>query len=47
MYKVPLVAQPNLEDVGFKVDMQLMDWAPLLQKRNDRPIGTFSSHPAR
>jgi peptide/nickel transport system substrate-binding protein len=35
MYKVALVAQPNMEEAGFKVDMQLMDWATLLQKRND------------
>jgi peptide/nickel transport system substrate-binding protein len=35
MYKIALVAQPNLEDAGFKVDMQLMDWATLLQKRNN------------
>jgi peptide/nickel transport system substrate-binding protein len=35
MYKVAQVAQPNLEDAGFKVDMQVMDWATLLQKRAD------------
>jgi peptide/nickel transport system substrate-binding protein len=35
MYKVALVAQPNLEDAGFKVDMQILDWATLLQKRAD------------
>ncbi len=35
MYKIALVAQPNLEDAGFKVDLQIMDWATLLQKRAD------------
>jgi peptide/nickel transport system substrate-binding protein len=35
LYKVALVAQPGLEDVGFKVDMQLIDRATLLQNRND------------
>ncbi|HEX3349882.1 MAG TPA: ABC transporter substrate-binding protein [Acetobacteraceae bacterium] len=35
MYKIAMVAQPNLEDAGFKVDVQVMDWATLLQKRTD------------
>jgi peptide/nickel transport system substrate-binding protein len=35
MYKVAQVAQPNLEEAGFKVDLQVMDWATLLQKRAD------------
>jgi peptide/nickel transport system substrate-binding protein len=35
MYKIAQVAQPNLEDAGFKVDLQVMDWATLLQKRAD------------
>ena len=35
MYKVSLVAQPSLEEAGFKVDLQIMDWATLLQKRTD------------
>ena len=33
MFKIGQVAQANLEDVGFKVDVQVMDWATLLQKR--------------
>jgi len=33
MYKIGQVAQAQLEEVGFKVDVQVMDWATLLQKR--------------
>src|SRR5262249_4760624 len=35
MYKVAQVGQANLEDAGFKVDLQVLDWATLLQKRAD------------
>ncbi len=35
MFKIGQVAQANLEDAGFKVDLQVMDWATLLQKRQD------------
>jgi peptide/nickel transport system substrate-binding protein len=35
MYKTVQVAQANLEDAGFAVDVQVMDWATLLQKRQD------------
>ena len=31
MYKMGQVAQANIEEVGFKVDLQMMDWATLLQ----------------
>ncbi|MBV9734951.1 MAG: ABC transporter substrate-binding protein [Acidisphaera sp.] len=35
MYKAAQVAGANLQDAGFTVDVQVMDWATLLQKRND------------
>jgi peptide/nickel transport system substrate-binding protein len=35
MFKIGQVAQAQLEDVGFKVDVQVMDWATLLQKRTN------------
>jgi peptide/nickel transport system substrate-binding protein len=35
MYKIGQVAQAQLEEVGFKVEVQVMDWATLLQKRTD------------
>jgi peptide/nickel transport system substrate-binding protein len=35
MFKIGQVAQAQLSDVGFTVDVQVMDWATLLQKRTD------------
>jgi peptide/nickel transport system substrate-binding protein len=35
MYKIGQVAQANLQDAGAKVDLQVMDWATLLQKRQN------------
>jgi len=34
MYKNALVARQQLEAVGFKVDLQVVDWATLVQRRN-------------
>jgi peptide/nickel transport system substrate-binding protein len=34
MYKSALVARQQMEDVGFKVDLQVVDWATLVQRRN-------------
>jgi peptide/nickel transport system substrate-binding protein len=33
-YKPALVAKSQLEDVGFKVDLQVSDWATVVQRRN-------------
>jgi len=33
MYKTAAVAKQQLEDVGFKVDLQVVDWATLVQRR--------------
>jgi peptide/nickel transport system substrate-binding protein len=38
MYKIGQVAQANLEEVGFKVNVQVMDWATLLQKRTNENL---------
>lgn len=35
LYKMSLVAQQQLEEAGFKVDLQVLDWATLVQRRND------------
>jgi peptide/nickel transport system substrate-binding protein len=35
LYKMSLVAQQNLQDAGFEVDLQVLDWATLLQRRGD------------
>ncbi len=35
LYKMSLVAQANLEAAGFKVDLQVLDWATLVQRRAD------------
>jgi len=35
MFKIGQVAQAQLSEVGFNVDVQLMDWSTLLQKRTD------------
>jgi peptide/nickel transport system substrate-binding protein len=34
MYKNALVAKQQLEDTGFKIDLQVVDWATLVQRRN-------------
>jgi len=34
MYKTALVAKQQLEEVGFKIDLQVLDWATLVQRRN-------------
>ena len=34
MYKHALVAKQQLEAVGFKIDLQVVDWATLVQRRN-------------
>ncbi len=46
MYKIGQVAQANLEDVGFKVELQVMDWATLLQKRTNETLweGFIAAH---
>jgi peptide/nickel transport system substrate-binding protein len=38
MFKIAQVAEANLTEAGFKVDLQVMDWATLLQRRNDANI---------
>jgi peptide/nickel transport system substrate-binding protein len=35
LYKMSLVAQAELEAAGFKVDLQVLDWATLVQRRGD------------
>jgi peptide/nickel transport system substrate-binding protein len=34
-YRMALVMAENLKAAGFKVDMQVVDWATLIQRRND------------
>jgi peptide/nickel transport system substrate-binding protein len=34
MYKSALVSQQQMEEVGLKVDLQVLDWATLVQRRN-------------
>jgi peptide/nickel transport system substrate-binding protein len=34
MYKTAIVAKQQMEEVGFKVDLQVLDWATLVQRRN-------------
>jgi len=34
MFKNALVAKQQLEAVGFKIDLQVVDWATLVQRRN-------------
>ena len=34
MYKNALVAKQQLEAAGFKIDLQVVDWATLVQRRN-------------
>lgn len=33
-YKTALVAKQQLEETGFKIDLQVFDWATLVQRRN-------------
>ncbi|MBP2227876.1 peptide/nickel transport system substrate-binding protein [Azospirillum agricola] len=35
LYKMSLVAQAQLQAAGYTVDLQVLDWATLLQKRGD------------
>ena len=53
MYKTALVAKQQLEEVGFKVDLQVVDWATLVQRRNKPELFdvfstgfTFTADPA-
>ena len=53
MYKNALVAKQQLEAVGFKVDLQVVDWATLVQRRNKPEVWdvfstgiTFNPEPA-
>ncbi|MEK7443792.1 MAG: ABC transporter substrate-binding protein, partial [candidate division NC10 bacterium] len=34
MYTTALVARQQMEEAGFKVDLQVLDWATLVQRRN-------------
>jgi len=34
-YRIALVMAENLKAAGFKVDMQVVDWSTLIQRRND------------
>ena len=44
MYKNALVAAQQLEAVGFKIDLQVVDWATLVQRRNKPEVwGVFST----
>jgi peptide/nickel transport system substrate-binding protein len=53
MYKNALVAKQQLEEVGFKIDLQVVDWATLVQRRNKPELFdvfstgfTFTADPA-
>lgn len=35
MYKIAVVASKQMEAAGFKVDLQVVDWATITQKRSD------------
>ena len=37
-YRIALVMAENLKAAGFKVDMQVVDWATLIQRRNEPPL---------
>ena len=37
-YRMALVMAENLKAAGFKVDMQVVDWATLIQRRNDAAL---------
>jgi peptide/nickel transport system substrate-binding protein len=38
MYNVALVTKQQLEDVGMTVDLQVVDWATLVQRRNNEKM---------
>jgi peptide/nickel transport system substrate-binding protein len=53
MYKSALVSKQQLEEAGFKVDLQVLDWATLVQRRNKPELYdvfstgfTFTADPA-
>jgi peptide/nickel transport system substrate-binding protein len=53
MYKNALVARQQLEAVGFRIDLQVVDWATLVQRRNKPELWdvfstgiTFNPEPA-
>ena len=53
MYNSALVAKQQMEEVGFKVDLQVVDWATVVQRRNKPELWdvfttgiTFSPDPA-
>jgi peptide/nickel transport system substrate-binding protein len=53
MYKNALVAKQQLETTGFKIDLQVVDWATLVQRRNKPEVWdvfstgiTFNPEPA-
>jgi peptide/nickel transport system substrate-binding protein len=53
MYKTGLVSKQQLEEVGFKIDLQVLDWATLVQRRNKPELFdvfstgfTFTADPA-
>jgi peptide/nickel transport system substrate-binding protein len=53
MYKSALVSKQQLEEVGFKIDLQVLDWATLVQRRNKPELFdifstgfTFTADPA-
>ena len=53
MYKTALVAKQQLEEAGFVVDLQVLDWATLVQRRNKPELFdvfstgfTFNADPA-
>ena len=44
LYKMALVARENLQEAGFKIDIQVMDWASLTRKReNEAEWDAFTS----
>ena len=53
MYNSAVVAKQQMEEVGFKVDLQVLDWATVVQRRNKPELWdvfttgiTFSPDPA-
>jgi peptide/nickel transport system substrate-binding protein len=53
MYNSAMVAKQQMEEVGFKVDLQVLDWATVVQRRNKPELWdlfttgiTFSPDPA-
>ena len=53
MYKNALVAKQQLEEAGFKIDLQVVDWATLVQRRSKPELFdvfstgfTFTADPA-